>query len=273
MPPHMNGASPGGVRGPRWGYPPQHGGQWWGNGWNAHAPYPYGDDTSVQSGLSGDSYSQHYDMNGYHGQMHHPQYYPPMMYPQHQLPPGQPQGPYDPNMADPTTYPLDPFNPDPMASGGWAGHLHVGHVPPQSSEAPGFPGTSGAPVPSRDMHSSSRVDGTSLPLEQPVGDHTPYKFNPNQVPMSPYWGHLDHATLAMMGIGTPQASSPQTPSRGGHLTSPEDKPEFEVKHDNNSAHMSAQPLLLRQQYYGYGVSTNLSLNGCFHVLCLTMFTL
>jgi hypothetical protein len=249
--PHINAASPAGLRRPRWGYPPQHGGQWWGNGWNPHGPFPFGDDASVHSALSGESFSQHYDMSGYHGAMHHPHYYPPMMYPQHQLPSGQPQGSFDPNIPDPSMYPpMDGFNPDHMVASGYVGHPQMGHIPLQASVPPGFPGSPGA-IPSQDMpvYCHSQADPNHVPAEQTGGDQTPYKYNPSQVPMSPYWGHLDHATLAMMGIATPQgASAPQTPARGGNSSMTEGG---EIKH---AATVNAQPLLLRQPYYGYGVS-------------------
>lgn len=243
--PHIHGATPGGahpgsLRRPRLGYPPQHGGQWWGNNWNPHGPFPFGDDASVHSSLSVDSYAQQYDMNGY-PLNHHP-YYHPMMYPQHQLLSGQPQVAFDPSMADPSLYPLmDGFNPQ------------MSHIPLQTGVPPGFPpGSPGGPVPTQDAHSYSQTAPIMAAPEQVGGDHTPHKYNPNQVPMSPYWGHLDHATLAMMGIATPQGPAPpQTPARGGNPSIAEDG---DLKQVHHAAAVNAQPLLLRQQYYGYGVS-------------------
>jgi hypothetical protein len=251
--PHMHGASPAAMGRPRWGYPPQHG-QWWGNGYHPHPPYPYRDDASVHSALSGDtSFQQQYDpnMSGYPGAMHHPHYYHPMMYPQHQMLPGQPQGVYDPSMQDPSTYGLEGCNPEQFAAMDWGGQPHMGHMPPQSS-TPSLPGTPGAPLPVQDMpaYTDSQANTHLVPADQ-----TPYKYNPNQVPMSPYWGHLDHATLAMMGIATPQGpSAPQTPARGVNPSSTEDRGDVESKPESHGAAGNAQPLLLRQQYYGYGVS-------------------
>lgn len=86
---------------------------------------------------------------------------------------------------------------------------------------------------------------------QSEGDHTPYKYNPS----SPYWGHLDQTTLAMMGLASPQGmASPQTPSRNLR-PSLERTIEDTTEDSSSSGHVNVQPLLLRHhQYASYGVS-------------------
>jgi hypothetical protein len=123
------------------------------------------------------------------------------------------------------------FNPPPQEH--W-GHS-VGHS--QQQDIPAVPGTPGAPTVTE--NSQAFMDHHASPTQQ---------MN-HQVPMSPYWGHLDHATLAMMGIATPSpgASSPQTPAKTNHLS-----PDEVAKQESDPSTMSAQPLLLRQQYYGFG---------------------
>lgn len=261
-----NSPSAGGVCQPRWGYPSQHAGQWWGNGWNQQGPFPYGDDMSAHSALSGDSYSQHhYDMSAFQQGIGHPQYYPPMMYPQHQMAPGQAAGVFDPNMVDPSMYSMgEQFSPEEMAPPGWGGHPmgdpSMAYGMPQAPDLsaynmPPSSGIPGAPPSPHQMHAYH-----APPMEHPSdtvgGDHTPYKYNPNQVPMSPYWGHLDQATLAMMGIASPQDNpAPQTPRRNASTkTGGAAEHQDESEEEASAVAMNAQPLLLRQQYHGYGVS-------------------
>jgi hypothetical protein len=97
-----------------------------------------------------------------------------------------------------------------------------------------------------------------------TNEQTPYKFDPNtQQPQqhSPYWGHLDRATVDM-GLATPAKASPSTPRRG--KGKPEDKRDdqegeaeksesVDCEEKENGFAANAQPLLLRHnQYYGYG---------------------
>jgi hypothetical protein len=264
---HSAGNSPatGGVRRPRWGYPSQHAGQWWSNGWNQQGPFPYGDDMSVHSTLSGDSYCQHhYDMSAFQQGMGHPQYYPPMMYPQHQMAAGQAVGAFDPNMVDPSMYSMgEQFNHEQMAPPGWGGHpmgdssMAYGMPPtpdPSFYTMPPHSGTPGAP-PSPHQMQDNYAPPMELPNDTVGGDQTPYKYNPSQVPMSPYWGHLDHATLAMMGIASPQDNpAPQTPRRNASNKTGGAEHQDESEEEAIAGTMNAQPLLLRQQYHGYGVS-------------------
>ena len=236
--PHSSG------RRSRFGYPPQAGGQWYGQqNWNPNGQFPYGEDVSVHSGISGDNFAHQYDPN-YHGGMP-PQYYNPMMYPQHPMPTWPLQTGFDPSLQDPSL--MEPYVAEQGPPPGWYSHPHSsGMFPSQPSEMGGMvPGTPGGPLASHDMSAASGMD----PSQQIGGDHTPYKYNPSQVPMSPYWGHLDHGTLAMMGIASPHApSAPQTPAR----SSTRGTGSFDGSQDASA--ISAQPLLLRQQYAGYGVS-------------------
>jgi hypothetical protein len=69
----------------------------------------------------------------------------------------------------------------------------------------------------------------------------------------------------MMGIATPQgASAPQTPARGGNSSITQGS---EIKHESNAVAVNAQPLLLTQQYYGYGVSEMMrfAVSSIFHL--------
>jgi len=238
------------------GLPPRHQWQgynthpgWWQNGWH-HAAYPYADDGSVQSALSGDTSFSHGYMNGYHpGAMHHPHaYYTPMMYPQHHMIHGVHHAAYDHLAAipDSTVYSPAEFYHQHLASGGWTGHSHMGHVLQHSvPESPAVPAT-----PSRNSQ-GKKGDQTENPGEHIDSHSTPYKYTPNHAAMSPYWAHLqDHVTLSMMGLSTPQgASAPATPHHGSDsLTHNPEGSEDGMSPQNPS---NAQPLLLRQQYYGY----------------------
>eukprot|EP00934_Nitzschia_sp_Nitz4_P004492 Nitzschia sp. Nitz4//scaffold5_size260463//216593//219051//NITZ4_001016-RA/size260463-augustus-gene-0.84-mRNA-1//1//CDS//3329555442//4482//frame0 len=219
--PH-NMVSPAGMRRPHWGYPPHppHPVQWWAGGWHPHqAAYPYGDDASVQSGLSGDSFPQPYEMAFYPAVMQQYQYVPQMPYAPQQNPNQIPQE----------------YNPSERGTA------------PSATDSP-VHSTKNDP-PAVATPSVSEAEGT--PKDQPSqrGGETPYKYNAS----SPYWGHLDHTTLAMMGIATPQGfSGPKTPSR--HTPHSPD-----VHGDMSEAvgAVHAQPLLLRQQQYAtYGYYNN-----------------
>mmetsp|Transcript_25394 Transcript_25394/g.59830 ORF Transcript_25394/g.59830 Transcript_25394/m.59830 type:complete len:915 (-) Transcript_25394:2718-5462(-) len=240
------------------GYP--HNG-WWQNSWHHHHhPYPYGDEGSVHSSLSCDTSYSHGFMNGYnHGAVPaHPQFYPSMMYAQHHAMHGGPHGSYPSSAVppNPPVYPGDPYDPyDPqhLDLTGWMRHSSVDQY--HSPESPALTGT---PVDHDESQNSALVadqEPTALPEtvqnpDESFDTHrTPYKPNSTHVPMSPYWAHLqDPATLAMMGLSSPPGSVPPTPHRNADSSFvQEDISLVEMK--NN---MNAQPLLLRQQYYGYG---------------------
>lgn len=224
---------------------------WWQNGWQQHGAYPYGDDMSVHSTLSCDtSYSHGYMNNFNHGAVpSHPQYYPSMMY-NH----GMHGGAYPPSVPPNTSmYPGEAYDPHHMDPAGWMRHPSMGHY--HSTESPVIPGTPGGHAKAEDASLVAEENRTELPDATQNPDEsfdtqkTPYKPNPNHVPMSPYWGHLqDHATLAMMGLSSPGGSMPPTPHRNGEPSSTQqDMTTGDLKNNLN-----AQPLLLRQQYYGYG---------------------
>ncbi len=238
------------------GYNPHQG--WWQNGWQQHHPsYHYGDDASVHSTLSCDtSYSHGYLNTFNHGAVpHHPPYYNSMMYGQHHGIHGGPHGAYPSAAvpANPPIYPGDAYDPQHMDPAGWMRHPSMGHY--HSTESPVVPGTPGGPAESEDTSVAADhnppvlPDGPQNPDESFDTHRTPYKPNPNHVPMSPYWGHLqDHATLSMMGLSSPPGSIPPTPHRSVEPSAnQEDMSTADIKNNVN-----AQPLLLRQQYYGYG---------------------
>jgi hypothetical protein len=100
---------------------------------------------------------------------------------------------------------------------------------PVDLSVPGTPG---------DVHPSMND-----PSSPQIGEDAPYKYDPS----SPYWGHLDQGTLAMMGIMTPQGmAAAQTPSRNPRR-SPLGVADDDKRHA--AGHVNAQPLLLRQHQY------------------------
>ncbi|OEU12295.1 hypothetical protein FRACYDRAFT_244552 [Fragilariopsis cylindrus CCMP1102] len=268
-PQHISTYNPKGRPGPsgpprnQWqGYNPHHG--WWQNGWQHHPPYPYGDDASVHSSISCDTGYSHGYMNGFnHGPVPPPppQYYQPsMMYSQHQHHPmqgghhGHGQYPSSAVPPNPPVYSADAYDPQHMDHSGWVSHPSMGPYP--NHEIPGTP--DGVPTELQDSSFTpeqvSQIEiseATQNPDESFDTHRTPYKPNPNHgIPMSPYWGHLqDHATLSMMGLSSPPGGAmPPTPHRTGDASvNLEEMSAADMKNNLN-----AQPLLVRQQYYGYG---------------------
>lgn len=270
-PRHISTYNPKGRPGPsgpprnQWqGYNPHHG--WWQNGWQHHPPYPYGDDASVHSSISCDTGYSHGYMNGFnHGPVPPPppQYYQPsMMYSQHQHQHHPMQGghhghgQYPPSAVppNPPVYSADAYDPQHMDHSGWVSHPSMGPYP--NHEIPGTP--DGVPTELQDSSFTpeqvSQIEiseATQNPDESFDTHRTPYKPNPNHgIPMSPYWGHLqDHATLSMMGLSSPPGGAmPPTPHRTGDASvNLEEMSAADMKNNLN-----AQPLLVRQQYYGYG---------------------
>lgn len=231
------------------GYNPHQG--WWQNGWQQHHPsYPYGDDASVHSTLSCDTnYSHGYMANYNHGAVpQHPQYYTSMMYSQHHGMHGGPHGAYASSGVppNPSIYPGDAYDPQHMDPAGWMRHPSMGHY--HSTDSPMVPEAQDSSI-AADQDPAEVSDSGQNPDESFDTHRTPYKPNPNHVPMSPYWGHLqDHATLSMMGLSSPPGSIPPTPHRNGEPSSNQE----EVSTADVKNSLNAQPLLLRQQYYGYG---------------------
>lgn len=266
VPKQVDGQSPTGLRRPRWGYP--HPGQWWGHGWVHPPQYPYGDDTSVQSALSGDSYSQFYNEYGvypgarpgapmYH---HHQAIIPP-----HSAAPSEhsdASNGCESGYHDPAFYPAV----DPYGSTHSLASAPVWHMNPNVTYADGtgymmHPGPScvpGSPHGAQSMYhqqptveESTEYDNAEdtdyYPTEQPSYDQM-------HVPMSPYWGHLDH--VAMMGLATPQGlkTPAATPSRKGQQTPNHggDPKEGEEK-EGEGYYNNTKPIVLRQpHYFGFG---------------------
>ena len=219
---------------------------WWPTSWHPSA-YSYADDGSVQSALSGETSYSHGYMNGYNQGSVPPGFYPHMMYPQPHMMPGSHHLSYEQqqlgSIPDGSMYsPTESYSPQHMTPGGWMGHPQMGYsMHHAATESPSVPAT-----PARNTSENETTAGETT--DEHYDPHsTPYKYSPGHVhAMSPYWGHLD----PMMGLATPQApSAPATPHHGGgSALGSEEGSEEEIKNANN-----AQPLLLRQHYYGYGV--------------------
>lgn len=126
--------------------------------------------------------------------------------------------------------------------------------------------TSGSPTQPVTPSTGHQIQDTSIPeypkesvsMDKPTpttqitDEQSPYKYNP----ASPYWGHLDQTTLAMMGIATPQGNTtPEAPLRGMQ-SSTDSNSNGESGDDVHAAAVNAQPLLLRQHYPSYGYYGN-----------------
>jgi hypothetical protein len=223
---------------------------WWQGGW--HPGYSYTDDASVQSALSGDTNLSHNYLHTYlHGSIpHYTPYYPAVMY---QYPHMMHGHQYELGaIPDGSVYTTgDMFSNPQVTPGSWMGHPPSGYSN-HSSKVPDTPGG----IPATPARNSTEVED-SLNQTSSEGYYdphiTPYKYSPTHAAMSPYWAHLqDQATLSMMGLATPQGvSDPMTPRHGpGDISNVYDQGQ-----DDDTKHpLNAQPLLLRQQYFGYGVS-------------------
>lgn len=156
-------------------------------------------------------------------------------------------------MANPPLYPGDPYNPQHMPGAGWLGNQHMGQAAHVHSDSPSaYPGTPNVVSPGHEVSLYQYEEqGEHMQTgEEHLEGHTPYRYGQNQVALSsPSWNHLqDRATLSMMGLSSPLASVPSTP-RHGDLVNSMESSDLDAKNESN-----AQPLLLRQSYYGYGVS-------------------
>lgn len=131
------------------------------------------------------------------------------------------------------------------------------HYPPSSSETShasgyvyneGFDPRWADPAMMYAMHMQQYYAAMTPQVEtSPEASESPPKAN-DLSPSSPFWSHLDRATLAM-GLATPAKSSPLTPRRRGS-----------DKDEDMTFAANAQPLLLQQhQYYGYGNAGQVSL--------------
>lgn len=217
-----------GVRRPRY-YP--HGWYGWDPTSYGAGPPPYHDNSSVQSELSGNSYPKVHFEPGSH--YHHS--LPPPMYPH-------------PLYGYPHQYPMYP----PMSSdhsdstGDYTGHHHEyvangSWVDPSTAYAmqqqyyPFPPG----PQP-------YSINPVTNPSEEE--QHcTPFKYDPqgnNNDLTSPYWSHLDQATISM-GLATPGTPRRQTPKT---LT------ENENEDEDEESNIPVAPLI-RQPYSDYNHSS------------------
>jgi hypothetical protein len=250
VPNHVGGqARATGMRRPRYPYPPL---QWWGQGWH-QGPYPFPDDASVHSSLSGGDAFSEYGVYpaGPNGAFYAPAYHHPHGYDHSQV-----QGGFDPTMTgDHGMYHMHTTYHAEHAGLGFFGHTpvdpSVAYAMQQQDEMANYYGMNATPK-SPHHHSSpaanertSGDDGNKAETGSSALAQTPYKYDPKKTPRSPYWGHLD-ATIAM-GLSTPQTNVKESNHK---LMSPE---------DDGSGVGGAQPLLLRQsQFYGYGPVNNVS---------------
>jgi hypothetical protein len=187
-------------------------------GWDGSGMPPQ-DTSSVHSELSANSYPQPpvYDPAvAYMYHPPHPSYYHPPSDNSHST------GGY--------TYP-DQYGGwmDPAMAYAMHHHQFYGQYPPQAQ----------AVVPETDE------------VAVPASEKTPFKYEPDTSNnMSPYWSHLDQATL-VMGLATPAEVTPSTPRRRQHLLD-KSLEHQEGDDDEYPGFRSAAPApLLRQQYYGF----------------------
>lgn len=261
MPNHMANQSPTGD-GQHWGYT-GHNGQWWANGWPYYA-YTR-DESSVQSGLSGDTFHQYGDYGVYAGA--NGAYYPaPQDQSEYYYSYGQAGGYHQ-------------YQANPGMAAGWMGYPPVGdpHVSEGSGYvAPGTPRTSPQNYNFYHQYSPSNLAGL---------DQTPhkssYKYDPKN-PSSPYWAHLDQSTLAMTGLCTPQHGNlPETPLRGrnedkeeetGEDTTPE---KTDARKSKEDFAVNAKPLLINthSQYYHHGSVGEKGFGIWFDKFSILMFAL
>ncbi len=275
VPKQVDGQSPtGGMRRPRWGYP--HPGQWWGHGW-VHPPqyqYQYGDDASVHSALSGDSYSHFYNEYGvYPGAMPAAPMYQALL-PPHIASPSDTSdtsnGGGESGNNDPSYYStIDPYNSNHSLGSTPVWHVANANVAYTDGTNyimhPATPCVHGSPHVALPMYQQPTVEeateynNTRCNDFYPTTEHSPY--DPMHVPMSPFWGHLDHTTLAVMGLATPQGQQTPTatPSRlgqtekGGACSNLRDPIKEGEEKQGEGYYNSVKPLVLRQShYYGFG---------------------
>ena len=250
-----------GVRRPRY-YP---------NGWYGWDPSyggdggPPHDTSSVHSELStNSSYPLDPNNNSNSHNHHHHHHPPPHMYP----PPGYGYPPHHHPMYPPSTaasdnsHSTDGYSPhDPHHhhyGGGWVDpamayamqqHLYYQQQQQQYHQQQ-------TPMSSPYQPSSSQQEPVAVSPDEADQQQTPFKYDPDNTNMnltSPYWSHLDQATLAM-GLATPAKFSPSTPRRHSNDTLTEQENEDDddaaaVVHGGEGDFAVAP--LIRQPYYGY----------------------
>jgi hypothetical protein len=255
-----------GMRRPRYGYPPPNGNWGYNQGYEQQPPPGYeqqpplplpfpGDNSSVQSGISLDSYHQQYPN------------YP--MYPPGHMNPYYPAGPSPPQFSNHSDHSQSTTGYEHTLvfdqTHGWIdpGMAYVLH---QQAEAAGYYVARPPPSPGTAYTPDDTTGDWQGHANYATNEQTPYKYDPNTLQSqqhSPYWGHLDRATIDM-GLATPAKASPSTPRR--RKGKPEDNRDdqqgeaetsesvdCEEKENEFGFAVNAQPLLLRHnQYYGYG---------------------
>ena len=224
--PQAESGSPG-LRRARWSRAAHRFSPWWGQCWNHQPAFPYRDDHG--------RHSDQYDIGSY-VEANEFAYYPQVLFAhQHFCQPHAPLVAGLNSLTDPSLYSLGgAFNSVRMGAG-WIGSSMVdptlNYIQQSHTNSSSY---SFSPLP-RTPHGGGHKD------EAP-----PCGYDSAQIPMSPFWGHLDQATLAMMGIASPHNNAPpQTPRR--ELTQ-------QQRSDIGSSKLGgvgveAEPVSSRQQHY------------------------
>jgi hypothetical protein len=225
-----------GVRRPRFFHP---------NGWYGWPTAEnYQDTSSVHSELSANSFPQPPNPHAHHHyHMPHPHPYPPHRmgyYSDHSQSTGG-YTPYDPQ-----------YWIDPAMAAYVMHHQYYGQPPPPFQEL--------------------EEETEESPFEEPAVEtqhHTPFKYDPEcTMTTSPYWSHLDHATMTM-GLSTPAtvspASTPRRPKQSMHEQDEDVSSEFAVAplirhYPYGGATVPPSPAtqFVMSSSYAYGYSTGFS---------------
>lgn len=208
-----------------------------------------------------------------------------------------------PWFGQPPMYPMPPMDPNANAAAAAAAAAMNGgpDMPPSPAHGipvnngamlappPGFDGTT-KQQPQEQHGPAQNLDESGMDLTA-MTHQTPYKQEPQQhgVPMSPYWGHLDYATLAMTGLMTPNtsgmvAATPTKSKKKPVLSETEEDEEKNSTEDANETTEADSSMMFNpaQPYFCGSVSVWRVLchcsigwwfgcNSCLAVLCLHVF--
>ena len=215
---------------------------WW-NGTSWEQTPPPGDTSSVHSGLSYDSYPHPpqppplYNPN-YHNMYPHTMYPMPYHAP---IPPNQP--PYPPSDQSQSTAYNYPSNNQMQYLHDWGMDpqgMYYGQPPMMDGYYPLSPYYNPQP-PDTPVADTTTTDSEPHTPQDAPKDSSPATTT-SAIKTSPYWAHLDQATLAM-GLATPAKTTPSTPRRKTTTTTPATTVDYASQ---------AQAPLVRQHYYYAG---------------------
>lgn len=229
-------------------------------GWYGWPQYAYCDESSVQSGLSGDSYLQQYNEYGmYTGATPGPYYGPPQDRSDYYYGPQAGAYPPPPGMTP------EGWMPHPPPPSGGPNSAYAKHTSEGTNymHPPGTPSSHSSPQNYNPYQFSPAHMAVNFADNRVTPTQTPHKspYPQTGVPSSPYWGHLDQSTLAMTGLVTPHSKLPETPQRAGRQQDAgsqdekedgQDSPDVDKSQEDFAA--NAQPLLINNwsQYYPQG---------------------